>query len=142
MTRPVCLVDGSDNRTLIPAYGMRQCVFKDTGLAGGNINVDFTTADNTDPDQDGNITFMEPNQAYIATICRLAEVALSQVIVCNMNFTNALGSNFQTNVVKLMVADNMVYLKFRLNSNQNAIRFRFLGMAVTDNIRVCVAKIS
>jgi len=148
MTRPVCLVDGSDNRTIIPAYSLRQALSKDTGLIGGNINVDFTSADITDADAGDppnlpSTILMEPNQAYLASICRLAEVALTQVIVCNVNLGKGLtGGLFLTNVYKLQIADNMVLFPFRLHSDQNSIRFRFLALAVTDNIRVSIMKLS
>lgn len=142
MVRPVCMVDGSDNRTAIPAYGIRQALSKDTTLVGGNINIDFNSADTTDADSDGSTVLMEPNQDYLISICRLAEVALSQVIVCNINLSKDLVGGLQSNVNKIMIVDNPVILRLRLNSDQNFIRFRFLGMAVTDNIRVCVAKLS
>lgn len=140
MTRPIMLADGSDNRTIIPAFGMRQCLSKDTGLAGGNINVDFTTADTTDPDTDGGTLLIEPDQAYIAAICRLAEAALTQVIIININVkTNGV---FSVQPHKAQIADNMLFIPIHLMLNQDTIRFRFNALAVTDNIRTTLWKIS
>lgn len=141
MVRPIMLIDASDNRSPIyPGHSMRQCFTKDTGLAGGNINLDFLPTDVTDADENGGTALIEGEQNYIASISRLAEAALTQVIIFNISARTS--GVFQATPQKCQIADNMILYPFRLGFNQDGIRFRFLGLAVTDNIRVCIWKIS
>ena len=147
MTRPRFQVDGSDNRSIIDVTGFRQALTKTTGLGGGNINVDFNSGDTTDNDAGdppvlpkGDL--MEPNQNYLAIISRVAAPGLNLPIICNVNHASNLVGGFLVNVYKLMVVNEPVLYAFRLHSNQNQIRFRFLGLNAADEIKVSLLKMS
>ena len=137
MVRPAQLVDGADNVSPIRVFGMRQTVTK-TATGPGNVSLDFTTADTTDPDTDGNTILMEPNQCYLAFISKTGNFFAQNIF----NILPGLNSVFLANPYKSGILTGTLIYPFRLTENQNCIRFRMIAMLAADIVQVSVTKLS
>ena len=140
MSRPKMLKD--QNYNSIPVFGMRQCFSKTMGTGASPAQIFFGPADNTgyaDPDEDGGLLLMEPNQCYEFSFTKLAGATTNNSLI---NFyLGFINGTYVVNPIKFAIFSGTLYLPVKFGPDNDRCMIERVG-AVLDDVQVALRKLS